>query len=232
MLHTQTVEAGTLALIKKLMDDSNLNEFNLVGGTALSLKLGHRLSIDIDLFSTTSFNAPELTSYLKENYNAAIENAISNGIFCFIDKVKVDLISHQYPLVGKIDVEEGIRMVSLTDIGAMKLNAIHGNGTRLKDFVDMYILLEHFSLNEMLQACNQKYPDLNIQMVHKSLIHHADIDFPDRIRYIGPTVKWARINDRLKKAFYNPHLTFGLPEITKKLMQKKDDTNIKRKRRL
>ena len=106
MLHTQTVEAGTLALIKKLMADSHLSEFNLVGGTALSLKLGHRLSIDIDLFSTTSFNAPELTSYLKANYNAEIENAITNGIFCFIENVKVDLIAHQYPLVDKIEVQK------------------------------------------------------------------------------------------------------------------------------
>jgi len=148
----------------------------------------------------------------KRNYNA-VENALTNGIFCFINDVKVDLISHQYRLIDKIDVEKGIRMVSLKDIGAMKLNAIHGSGTRLKDFVDMYVLLEHFSLSELLQACHQKYPDLNIQMVQMSLIHHEDIDFLDRINYIGTKIKWNVIAERLKKAFYNPHITFGTKSI-------------------
>jgi hypothetical protein len=75
----------------------------------------------------------------------------------------------------------------------------------------------------MLQACQQKYPNINIQMVNKSVIHYEDIDFGDRIRYIGTKVKWTAIAERLNKAFHNPHATFDQPEITKKLMQKKND---------
>jgi hypothetical protein len=230
MLHIQTVETRTLDLIKQLMVDSQLSNFDLVGGTALALKLGHRISIDIDLFSTTSFSSKELANHLIEKYGAAKVRTITNGIFCFINDVKVDLLSHQYPLIGDLEVVDGVRIVSLEDIAAMKLNAIYGSGRRLKDFVDIYVLLEKFTLHQMLQACNKKYPDLNILIVKNSVIHHQDIDFSFPIEPIGPEIKWTAIAERLQKAFYNPHITFDLPE-TRKLMQKKD-ANKKKGRRL
>lgn len=220
MLYTETVEAGTLALIKKLMSDDKFKAFNLVGGTALSLRVGHRISIDIDLFSTEAFNAPALAEHLATTYKAPQLRSHNNGVFGFIDDIKVDLISHQYPLVGDVEILEGIRIVSLLDIGAMKLNAIYGNGTRLKDFVDFYTLLEHYTLEQLLQACQQKYQDMNMQMVKQALAYHKDIDFSVPIRYIGSEVKWPEIAERLEKAFQNPHITFGLSEMTRKLMEK------------
>jgi hypothetical protein len=66
MLRTQTVEKGTLDLIKRLMSDDKFNNFNLVGGTALALKIGHRVSVDIDLFSTTPFNTGNVGRHLAE----------------------------------------------------------------------------------------------------------------------------------------------------------------------
>lgn len=221
MLRTQTVEEGTLALIKKFMADPKLQEFNLVGGTALALQIGHRISIDIDLFSTTSFNAPEIATHLKTAYNAVQPRTLTNAVFCFINDIKIDLISHQYPLVADIDVFEDIRMVSLKDIGAMKLNAIYGNGTRLKDFVDMYFLLEKFSLDDLLKACHQKYPDIDTRMAKQALIHYDDINFSVPIHYTGKGIMWTVVAERLKKAYQNPHITFAIPEITRKLLAKK-----------
>lgn len=146
MLHTETVEERTLALIKRLMVDDELAAFYLVGGTALSLKIGHRKSIDIDLFTHKDFNAQKIGKHLESAYHPSAIRVIKNGVFAIIDDVKVDVIAHQYPLIENVEKAEGIRMVSLIDIGAMKLNAIHGNGTRLKDFIDMYKLLEYHSL--------------------------------------------------------------------------------------
>lgn len=220
MLRTETVEAGTLALIKRLMADDRFNEFNLVGGTALALKVGHRISIDIDLFSPKAFNASELAEHLKTTYNVTQLRSITNGVFCFIDDIKIDLISHQYPLIGDIEISDGIRLVSPLDIGAMKLGAIYDNGTRLKDFVDLYALLENYTLDQLLEACQQKYQDINMPIVKNALLHHEDIEFSVPINYIGPEIKWAQITERLKKAFHNPHITFGLPEMTKKLVEK------------
>ena len=117
MLHTETVEKGTMDIVKKLMADGNFDSFNLVGGTALALKIGHRKSIDIDLFTTSDFNAQEISKYLTTTFNATRVQAINNGVFCFINGVKLDLLAHKYPLVENLEIVEDIRMVSLKDIG-------------------------------------------------------------------------------------------------------------------
>lgn len=196
------------------MSDDIFNDFNLVGGTALALKIGHRLSVDIDLFSTTPFDAKALAERLATSYAATEIRTLTNGLFCFVNNIKIDLLSHQYSLVAEIENLEGVRIVSLLDIGAMKLNAIFNSGKRYKDFVDIYSLLEKFTLNELLDACQQKYPDLNINMVKHSLIHFGDVAFAP-IAYIGPEVKWPIIADRLRQAFYNPHICFGFPKNVK-----------------
>lgn len=221
MLRKETVEEGTLALVKRLMADNKLGDFNLVGGTALSLMIGHRKSIDIDLFTTKDFNSAEIANHLTSAYNAISVQAIKNGVFCFINDIKIDVLAHQYPLVGNLEVIEDIRMVSLLDIGAMKLNAIYNNGTRLKDFVDMYALLQYFSLHEIFQGFEQKYPDINISIVKNALLYHQEIQFLEPIDYSGPEIKWPVIADRLKKACADPHLTFeGPTELARKLLKK------------
>jgi hypothetical protein len=141
-------------------------------------------------------------------------------MFCIIDGVKLDLLARKYPLVEDLEIIEDIRMVSLKDIGAMKLNTIFNNGTRFKDFVDLYASLEIFSLKELTDASEKEYPENNISMVRQSLLHHEDIDFAVEIDYTGESIKWSEIDRRLNRSFHNPHMTFGLPEITKKLMQK------------
>lgn len=131
-------------------------------------------------------------------------------------------MAHKYPLVEDLETVEGIRMVSLKDIGAMKLNAIYNNGTRLKDFVDVYALLEIFSLQELIQASEKKYSENNISMVKNALLHHEDIYFTVPIDYIDQNVEWSLIVDRLKKAFNNPQTIFSKsPDIDIKLLEKK-----------
>jgi hypothetical protein len=221
MLQKETVEKGTMDLIIKLMADEKFVSFNLVGGTALALKIGHRKSLDMDLFTTTDFNSQEIAEHLTSNYNVTRIQTIANGVFSLIDGVKLDLLAHKYPLIEDLETIEGIRMVSLKDIGAMKLNAIYTNGTRLKDFVDMYTLLEHYSLQDLLQASEKKYPENSIAMVKHALIHHEDIDFTVPIDFIGEEIKWADIADRLKKAYHNPQSIFTkLPPLTRNLMEK------------
>ena len=217
MLHTETVETGTLDLIKQLMQDRELLAFNLVGGTALSLKLGHRKSIDIDLFTAKDFNAGKIAKHLVTSYNAEISGTLKNGVFSYIQNVKVDVMAHRYP-VDKIEVIDGIRMVSLEDIGAMKLNAILYNGTRLKDFVDVYSLLEQVTLNKITETFEKKYPDVNKEMAHTALLYHNDVNFKQKIDFVGREIKWLEIAARLREAVVN----------TQKLFQKhKQSLNLK-----
>jgi hypothetical protein len=233
MLRTKAVEAGTLDLIKRFMSDDRFNGFNLVGGTALALKVGHRKSIDIDLFSTSAFSAPGLAGHLEANYQAQVFKIMDNGVFCFVDNIKVDLIAHQYPLIERLETVDGIRIVSLLDIGAMKLNAMFNSGKRLKDFVDMYFLLEIYSLNQLLQACQRKYPDLNMTLVKQSIIRHNEIiSLP--IEFVGLGIERAVMAERLNGAFQNPNITFNLPDSVKKLagQKAKKGKTTKRGRRL
>jgi len=119
MLHTETVEAGTLALIKRLSNDPAFKEFVLVGGTALSLQLGHRRSIDIDLFSAKPFDPKAMVDHLNASYQGKDTQTVGNAVFSHLQGVKVDLIAHQYPWVDPVTEIEGIRMASTKEIGAM-----------------------------------------------------------------------------------------------------------------
>lgn len=79
MLHKETVSSSTLDLIKRLFKDYQFDDFLLVGGTALSLQIGHRISVDIDLFSEKPFDAAQISSHLQKNYSAeTVLRAISH----------------------------------------------------------------------------------------------------------------------------------------------------------
>ena len=155
----RTVEPETLELLRRLMADKRFEDFNLVGGTALSLLLGHRRSVDIDLFSTRVFKPEEIASHLAARYDATIRRYDDYNLYSYISKVKVDMINDPHPLIDKVESIEGIRMLSLRDIGAQKLTAIYDNGRRLKDFADLYKLLEKHPLQTYLDYAKLKFPD-------------------------------------------------------------------------
>ncbi|HEY8784361.1 MAG TPA: hypothetical protein VIM16_22225 [Mucilaginibacter sp.] len=107
-------------------------------------------------------------------------------------------------------------MSSLEDIGAMKLNAIAGSGNRLKDFVDMYYLLEHRSFRFIGEAYEQKYPNVNVQIAGNSLLYFNDIDHTVPVKLIDGKVKWDKIDKRLHQAVYNPMKIFLSEENVKR----------------
>lgn len=209
MLYKTTVEKGTLALIKKLSADKIFESFNLVGGTALALQIGHRLSVDIDLFSNQPFDSKSLSHHLSNNYKAAEIHILDNGIFCYVNGVKIDVISHQYDWLLPSEKTEGVRMASLEDIAAMKLNAIVHTGKRLKDFVDVYFLLEHRSTDQLIQAYTRKYPETNANIAKMALLYHKDIRLATSVDLLGRELKWSDIAQRLKQAVAHPDKLFS-----------------------
>ncbi|MEQ8425995.1 MAG: nucleotidyl transferase AbiEii/AbiGii toxin family protein, partial [Cyclobacteriaceae bacterium] len=116
-----------------------LKGFSLVGGTALSLLYGHRKSVDLDLFSADEFENASLLRVLEKKFKNSFDNRTSTpqfGIFCFVQDVKVDLVRHPHPIIRPYQLIEGLRMFSVEDIIAMKVQAILGRG-RKKDFWDV-----------------------------------------------------------------------------------------------
>ena len=176
MLHKETVESGTLDLIKKLQGDPVLDKFILVGGTALALMIGHRSSIDIDLFTTEDFEAQLLLEHLEKTYNFSLQFMHRNTIKGIVDHVFVDLITHPYPHIRSEVVLDGVSISSKEDIAAMKLNAIVGNGSRVKDFIDIYFLLNEYSIQEILEFYSEKYQQRNTFHAIKSLTYFDDMD--------------------------------------------------------
>ena len=222
MLHTETVETRTLDLIRTLMSDTKFQDFFLVGGTALSLKLGHRMSIDIDMFTDKEFDAVSIGAHLDGNYRLTDGNVIKNGVFGFIEEIKVDFISHRYPLIKPVEVIDGIRMLSLEDIGAMKLHAIVQNGSRLKDFIDIYYLLEKIPFALLSRAYCEKYPNATPQMAHSGLLYHADIDFSVPVTMLKSKQDWSKIDSRLKSAVLkNQWAIFEQAQVKKPNRQKR-----------
>lgn len=176
MLHKETVEPATLDLIKKLQADPELAGFQMAGGTALALMIGHRISIDIDLFSQKEFDAEALSVHLDKNYGFSLQFIHRNTLKGFIEDVFVDILTHPYTLVGELIHVDGITLMSKQDIAAMKVNAIAGNGTRAKDFVDVYFLLKEFTMKEIIGFYGAKYAQHNTFHALKSLTFFDDID--------------------------------------------------------
>lgn len=170
------IRKETFELIQELQSLDFLKEFYLVGGTALALKLGHRNSIDIDLFTQKEFEDNELIENLLDVFKINLVYNRKNTIICSINNVKTDFIRHNYPLINAPITEEGITFLSLEDICGMKLHAIQNSGKRLKDFIDIYFLLEHFSMNQMLEFYEFKYKHSNKLIALRAINYFDDID--------------------------------------------------------
>ncbi|MBX2970792.1 MAG: nucleotidyl transferase AbiEii/AbiGii toxin family protein [Cyclobacteriaceae bacterium] len=178
MLHRDPflIKPETFNLIQRLQSLDFLKEFHLVGGTALALQIGHRNSIDIDLFSRNNFNSNQFISQLQAKFAIEVAFEAANTLLTFIESIKVDFITHDYPLINPPKEEEGIRFLSLPDIAAMKLNAISNSGKRLKDFIDIYFLLEYFSMSDMIGFYSVKYPNFNPLIALRAVSYFDDID--------------------------------------------------------
>ncbi len=183
MLQYRAVYPATLELLKLLMQYESLKETFLVGGTALALQLGHRISVDIDLFSETDFdtntiltelrNDLELKVIMQKEKNSLIINARKKG--SNKEFVKVDFVKYAYPLLEKLKYEDGIRLLSVKDIIPMKLSAIANRGAK-KDFFDIFELMKLYSLPNMLELFSRKYPDISHFHILKSLTYFEDAE--------------------------------------------------------
>ena len=201
MLHKDSflITPATFNLIQELQSFPELKDFFLVGGTSLTLQLGHRNSIDIDLFTQNSFEDDYIIDFIKSKYTFKEVFRRKNTVIGFINEIKVDFIRHDYPFVKPPITEEGITFLSKEDIAAMKLNAIVQSGKRLKDFIDIYFLLEHFSIADMLEFYSIKYPNSNQLIPLKALNYFDDIDENIDAPKLKKPLPMKKIKESLKK---------------------------------
>ena len=196
MLQLQTVLPDTLELLKELSSRPEMNGLRLVGGTALALQYGHRQSIDLDFFGTLAVEQDDIIEMFSSIGSHTIHNhtkRILQGTLC---DIKVDVIDYsQYPWIDAPVIEDGITLASPRDIAAMKINAIEGRGTR-KDFVDIYFLLQYYSLSELLEFYAQKYPNHSFFRALLSLNYFEDAEQHAMPKMLLP-VDWEEIKSTI-----------------------------------
>jgi hypothetical protein len=202
MLFKTAVEPATLELLISLQNRDYLRGFNLVGGTALAFYMGHRKSIDIGLFSNFTFDASKLIELIQQDYPLQLFNTASSTIKGSIENINVDIIAHRYPYLNEPSLLDGIRILSVPDLIAMKLNAISVSGQRAKDFIDIYFILEEnmFKMPDMLKFYQIKYNQHGDMHILKSLIYFEDVDLSGwPVLLKKPLLKWPDVKKELEK---------------------------------
>ena len=210
MLHKSPsiISPHTFQLIQQLQRLPELAGFYLVGGTSLALQLNHRNSIDIDLFTQSDFDDNAIIELLRINYKTEEIFRRKNTIITLLDNVKTDFIKHDYPFILPPITEEGITYLGKEDIAAMKLHAIIQSGKRLKDFIDIYFLLQYFTMDQLIAFFVKKYNYSNPLIALKAVTYFDDIDEnTDPPKLLHP-LPLAAIKKRILHAALKPHITF------------------------
>jgi hypothetical protein len=189
MLHYHTVNGLLKECLLQLMKADAFASFRLVGGTALSLQLGHRQSIDIDLFSDVEYGSIDFAA-IEDFLGAAfaytdrfsdLEPAMGKSYIIGADRnhaVKLDVF-YTDTFIESTVVAEGIRLASVAEIAAMKMDVVQRGG-RKKDFWDMHELMERYGIEEMIGLHLKRYEyshDRTLIIKNLTDFSQADNDF-------------------------------------------------------
>ena len=186
-LHYETVTPLLKSVLEQIMSSSLFNPFYLVGGTSLSLRLGHRNSVDIDLFTNELYGSLDFSvfeKFFQNNFEycdfTGSSNIVGFGRSYFVgqskdENVKLDLY-YKDEIIDSCDIVDNIRIASLNDVVAMKVDVISRIG-RKKDFWDLHELLNIYSINEMLEVHKERYEYTHERdQIIKNFIHFSSAD--------------------------------------------------------
>ena len=184
MLHYNTITPLLHSILADLISADVFKDFRLVGGTALSLHRGHRMSVDIDLFTDAEYGSVDfdaIDTFLRSNYSYVDTNnynVIGMGKCYFIgenqlNSIKLDLF-YTDKFIDKIILIDGLRLASIEEIIAMKMDVIFRTG-RKKDFWDIHELKDNYSISEMIALHEKRYPYTH----DKEVLKQKFIDFED-----------------------------------------------------
>jgi predicted nucleotidyltransferase component of viral defense system len=197
MLQTNSVSESLLYTLLELNKSVLFKNYFLVGGTALSLQIGHRISEDIDLFTRQDIDKDEILAFMNKKYAKKFQIInVQNSILQIIaNDIKIDFVKYDFPLIEDVKNDDGINYLGKKDIAAMKLLATANRGNQAKDFVDVFFLLKEMSLAEMFDYYKQKYNQTDISAIKKSLIYFDDVPKSswNAVKYINEKPSTAMI---------------------------------------
>ena len=163
-------------------------EYYLVGGTAIALYLGHRRSIDFDLFKYASLNRKRNVEKIRSfGYEPLIVWNVTDQMNLVINDVKLTFFQYPFLIQANNVFEERIHIPDLLDLAAMKAYAL-GRRSKWKDYVDLYFLLkEKYTLETISQRANEIYGNLFSDKLFRSqLSYFEDVDYTEEVEYMIP----------------------------------------------
>ena len=176
MLQKESVSGELLALLKEIQSEDLFKDYVLGGGTALALQIGHRRSIDIDLFINKEQNNRLILDFLNNKYSGFnLLNINKTIIELVIKNIKVDFIGTNQNILEPPNYKEGIRFFGKKDIAAMKQQAVvYRNSAR--DYIDIAYLLQEIPLKQMFELYKQKYNTQDVTIVKMALLACKNVE--------------------------------------------------------
>ena len=174
-------QLALLPLIKKFSDD-----YYLVGGTALALQYGHRRSIDFDLFTQKSFENQKIVRSIRRNHHIdRIYVDEKDQLTLIADTIKMTFFRYEYPVKHREKLDDIITMPNPLDIAAMKAFAL-GRRSKWKDYVDLYFILQHHSLKEIVNKARKYYSagEFDEKLFRIQLAYHSDLSYIEPVEYM------------------------------------------------
>ncbi len=175
MLQFQSVPRATLDVLKLLSKEKFLEDFRLVGGTALALYWGHRISVDLDFFTDQNLNLDKLESNLNTIDDTRLEGSNPIGRNYSVKNVKCDFLNYPYRFLYPPQNEEGIQLAHVDDVVSLKLGALANRGAK-KDIYDLYYILQKYSIDQLAEMYKAKYNVVDVFPLMKSLTYFGDAE--------------------------------------------------------
>jgi len=174
-------------------------EFYLVGGTAIALHIGHRRSIDFDLFKEGSINHKRILDKISnQKMNYLVTRRVEEQLDLIVKDVKFTFFQYPYNLKAAIGFNEYLRMPELIDLAAMKAFAL-GRRSKWKDYVDLYFLIKnYFSIGQIADKATIIFGQLFSEKLFRAqLCYYDDVDFTESVEFINSEIAESEIKEYL-----------------------------------
>jgi len=161
-------------------------EFYMVGGTAIALHIGHRLSIDFDLFKSGRIKPKAIiTKFHKQKEALSVTLNIQGQLNLNCRNVKFTFFEYEFDVPHAVNIENAINIPELIDLAAMKAYAL-GRRSKWKDYVDLYFILKnHYSIAEISKRAEQIYQDLFSEKLFRGQLNYfTGINFDEQVEFI------------------------------------------------
>jgi hypothetical protein len=202
MLHWEATPAGVQGAFRELSQALSGSDFYLAGGTALALQFGHRVSVDLDLFSPTLSDADALGARLGAALgDFVLTSAAPRTVEGTVAGVPVSLFGYAFPMVAPLVVTTHplLPLAGIDDVAAMKLAAIASRGSR-KDFVDLWLILSQGrSVEQCLESAARKFGARDMGHIIRSLSYFEDADAEPPLRMLVD-VSWDDVKAGITRA--------------------------------